>query len=302
MAKRIIKHEGVLDMGGKKLPCYVLGDGTRVLSSRGMQEVLKMVDEVEDGKQTPGTRLQRYLTQKSLMPFIFKGKDPDHFNPIICYKGASKINGYEATRLVDFCDGMIEARNTIELSTRQEIIAKECEIIIRSVAKVGIIALIDEATGYQYERERDELQKILKAYISDELLAWQKRFPDVFYKELFRLNGWDYTVSGIKKRPSVIGTWTNVLVYEQLPKGVLEELKKKTPKSARLHQSLTLDVGEPNLSAQINQIIAIFRISDTMKEMWFNFKKLMNRKIGVVEIPFEFDEKGHTIETINEKH
>ena len=70
---------------------------------------------------------------------------------------------------------------------------------MRAFARVGITALVDEATGYQYEREHDELQKILKAYISEELLPWQKRFPDIFYKELFRLNGWNYTVNGIKK-------------------------------------------------------------------------------------------------------
>nr|WP_255489844.1 P63C domain-containing protein [Dysgonomonas sp. 25] len=38
-------------------------------------------------------------------------------------------------------------------------------------------------------------------------------FPDTFYYEIFRLKGWDYTVSGIKKRPGVIGTWTKELIY-----------------------------------------------------------------------------------------
>jgi len=302
MDRRIITHEGVLDLGGIKLPCYVLEDGTRVLSGRGMQEALKMVDEIDDGKQTAGTRLRRHLSQKSLIPFIFKDKNQDHINPIICYKGNTKINGYEATLLVDICDGFLEARKSITLSARQMIIANECEILVRSFAKVGIISLIDEATGYQYTREKDELQKILKAYIAEELLPWQKRLPDVFYKELFRLNKWDFTVSGIKKRPSVIGSWTNTLIYEQLPKGVLEELKNKTPisqagnKLARYHQSITLDVGEPNLSAQINQVIAIFRISDNMKQMWQQFEKMNNRKMGIVELPFEFDENGYTIE------
>ena len=108
-------------------------------------------------------------------------------------------------------------------------IAERSKQLVRGFATIGIIALIDEATGYQYTREKDELQKILKAYISAELLPWQKRFPDVFYKELFRLNGWNFTIQDIKKRPGVIGTWTNRLIYEQLPKGVLEELKAKVP-------------------------------------------------------------------------
>ena len=90
--------------------------------------------------------------------------------------------------------------------------------------------LVDEVTGYQYDREKAELQKILSQYISHELLAWQKKFPDIFYQELFRLNGWNFTVSGIKKRPSVIGNWTKTLIYKELPRGVLDELQKESAK------------------------------------------------------------------------
>jgi hypothetical protein len=81
-----------------------------------------------------------------------------------------KVNCYEGTVLADICDGMLEARKNMELDTRQKIVADQCEILIRSFAKVGIIALIDEATGYQYEREKAELQAILKEYISEEVL------------------------------------------------------------------------------------------------------------------------------------
>ena len=123
----------------------------------------------------------------------------------------------------------------------------------------------------------------------------------MFYKELFRLNGWDYTVNGIKKSPGVIGKWTNILVYDQLPKGVLDELKKKTPRSksgnktARYHQYLTLDVGEPNLSNAINQAITVFMLSSSMKEMWYNFNRLKERQQGQLSLPLtvDFDEKGH---------
>ena len=81
------------------------------------------------------------------------------------------------------------------------------------------------------DRENEELQKIYALYLSEKLLPWQKKFPDRFYKELFRLNNWDFTVNGIKKRPSVIGIWTNKLIYEQLPKNILTELKNRTPRS-----------------------------------------------------------------------
>jgi hypothetical protein len=304
--KRMVKHDGELDLNGFKIPCYVLDDGTRILSARAMQSALKMVDD-SDGKKTAGTRLVRHLSQKSLKPYIFKEKTLDHFEPIVCYNGDAKINGYEATILADICDGFLEARKHINLSARQQKIAEQSEILLRAFARIGIIALVDEATGNQYEREKDELQKILRAYISEELLPWQKRFPDNFYKELFRLNGWDFTVTGIKKRPGVIGTWTNKLIYEQLPKGVLDELKKKTPKSesgnytARFFQSLTPDTGDPHLTAQINQIVTLFMLSDNMKDMWSKFQKLKDRQAGQLELPFQFDDDGHTKEPYYEE-
>ena len=297
---RKITHEGKLNLVGFEIPCYVLGDGTRVLSGRGMQEALCMVD-TESGKEYSGAQLPRFLGQKSLEPFIYKEKDPVHYKPLECYKGNQKINGYEATILADICEAILDARDNIELSQRQQIVADQCEILVRAFAKVGIVALVDEATGYQHERENDELQKILAKYISPELLKWQKTFPDEYYKELFRLNGWDYTVKGIRKRPSCIGRWTNKLIYDRLPPGVFDELKKNTPKTAsgsRKHkyfQLLTEDTGNPHLTALLNQTMTLFHLSDNMKHMWGQLEKLESRQFGQVEVPFFFDENGHTI-------
>ena len=290
MEKRKILHEGVLNIGDTIIPCYVLEDGTRVLSGSAMQNALKLQDETDNRS---GTRLARYLGQKSLEPFIYKGKEQGHYDPIICYKGEQKINGYEATILADICEAFLEARNTIELSTRQKIIADQCEILIRGFARVGITALVDEATGYQYERERNALQVILQAYINEELLKWQKMFPDTFYYQIFRLNKWDYTVRGINKRPSIIGKWTNKLIYEQLPKGVLEELKVKTPKSpegnytARFFQSLTPDIGHPELTSQIYKVIGVMQISNNWNDFISNFNRMISRESGQMEIDFD---------------
>lgn len=281
--RRKITYEGVLDLNGLKIPCYVLEDGTRVLSGRGMQETLKMIDSEDESKLTSGTRLTRYLEQKSLQPFIYKDKEPGHFDPIVCYQGRTKINGFEATVLADICEAFLEARKHISLSKRQDIIATQCEILIRGFAKVGIIALVDEATGYQYDRERYELQTILKAYISEELLAWQQRFPHEYYKQIFRLNNWSYTVANVKTKPSIIGKWTNMYVYNQLPQGVLEELKKRTPidktgkRKHHFHRLLTQDTGHPHLDKQLTQIITIMRLSKNWKDFTIKFNQLFGQ-------------------------
>ena len=285
MREGIIEYDGKLDLNGLLIRCYVLKDGTRVLSGREMQRALKMVDDVDDGKETAGTRLARYLSQKSLKDFIFSGKEPGHFEPIICYKGDSKINGYEATVLADICDGFLEARKTIHLSPRQKIIADQCEMLIRSFAKVGIIALIDEATGYQYERERNELQTILKAFISDEINIWEDdTFPLSFYKEIFRLWQIPFTEQNIKRKPQFVGHITNRFVYHNMPKGsfVLEALKQKTPKTTggnykfRFHNSLTPKQGREMLKKVIYSVETLASISENKEK----FKFFIDEKYG----------------------
>ena len=300
--KNIIKYDGELNLNGLKISCYVLQDGRRILSTSGMHKALAIVN---DEKERSSGRLAEILSSKHVSSCISNENLSAKISPILCYRGAQKIAGYEASVLPEICEIMLKVRdyavtNNIELGSRQKAVIAQSDIIIRALARVGIIALVDEATGYQYDREKDELQKILKAYISEELLPWQKRFPDVFYKELFRLNGWDFTVNGIKKRPGIIGKWTNMFIYEELPNGVLDELKKKTPKSesgnrtSRYHQLLTLDIGEPNLEKQINKVITLFQVSDNMKQFCDNFKKMKMRQIGQMELPFEFDENGYT--------
>lgn len=287
-----IKYEGTLDLGGFTLPCYVLEDGTRVLSGRGMQEALKMVD-VEDGKQTAGTRLTRYLDQKSLKPFIFRDKSMDHFAPMVCYLGEKKIHGYEATILIDICDGFLEARKHIQLSPRQSIIADQCEILVRSFAKVGLIALIDEATGYQNEREHFELQKILSAYISDEILKWQLTFTDDFYRQIYRLWGLPFIPKYIKNKPSFIGTLTRKYIYEELPDGVVERIKEKIGKTEKgnwkykWHQSLTPEIGREHLKKQIIEVTTLMSISRTKEQFESLFQQKYNK---VVQLEIEFNE------------
>lgn len=293
-----------LELGDTKLECYVLEDGSRVFSGNGLQKALNfpgsaggsaLVNMLNTGK----------LSEELTFDILDKIQNRKEFSRPGAGGRLSKTYGYDATLLIDICNLLIECREKGILTPKQEEYARTAQVIISSVAKVGIISLIDEATGYQNQREKDELQKILKAYIAEELLPWQKRFPDVFYKELFRLNGWDYTLGSIKKRPGVIGTWTNKLIYEQLPPGILNELKERTPKSAagnstaRYHQSLSEEIGEPNLSAQINKTITLFQLSDNMSHMWTQFKKLQERQNGQeqLDIPFIFDDKGHTKES-----
>jgi len=310
MAKKIptVKYKGQIEIEPFKISCAVLDNGERILVDRSLASALGIKGSGaywQKKKESKGAVLPEYISANYLKPFISDIVAESLSNPVVYTDSEGVINeGIPAKALIDICDIWQQADKKGALENRQNAkeAANKAYIIFKGFANVGITALVDEATGYQYDREKDELQKILKQYISEELLPWQKRFPDIFYKELFRLNGWDFTVNGIKKRPGVIGTWTKKLIYEELPNGVLNELEKNVPKSSegnktvRFHQLLTEDIGNPHLTAQINQIVTLFQLSDDMKHMWNQFEKLKTRQSGQLELPFDFDDKGHTIE------
>ena len=291
--KRKILHEGQIELGKTIISCYVLEDGTRVLSGRGMQEALNMVDTDEKSKPTSGARLTRYLEQKSLKDFIYKEKELDHYNPIDCYQGDKKINGYEATILADICDSFLDARNIITLSSRQKKIADQCEILIRGFARVGIVALIDEATGYQYGRERFELQKILNAYVSEEILKWQLTFTDDFYKQIYRLWNLPFIPKYIKNKPSFIGKLTTKYIYEELPSGIIDKIRQKTGKTKKgnwkykWHQSLTPEIGREHLKKQIIEVTTLMSVSQSKEQFQELFKSKYNKTI---QLELEFNQ------------
>ena len=292
MVKNKIIHEGEITLADVIIPCYVLEDGTRVLSGNAMQNALNLQEETDNKS---GTRLARYLGQKSLEPFIYGGREEGHFEPIECYRGTQKINGYEATVLADICDAFLEARKEIKLSSRQKIIADQCEILIRGFARVGIIALVDEATGYQYDRERFELQKILNAYVSDEILKWQLTFTDDFYKQIFRLWNLPFIPKYIKNKPSFIGKLTTKYIYDGLPKGIISKIKENVGKTEKgnwkykWHQTLTPEVGREHLKKQIIQVTTLMEVSQSKEQFNELFQQKYNKK--PVQLQLEFDEE-----------
>jgi hypothetical protein len=149
---------------------------------------------------------------------------------------------------------------------------------MRGLAHVGIIALVDEVTGYQQDRARDELNRILEAYVSKELLPWTKRFPDEFFKQLYRIHGWEYR-EGQHKRTPYVGKLINKLVYDKLPPGVLPELRRLNPPTEKgyrryqHHRLLTPETGHPHLDRQLLEVTTLLRVSDDRA----NFERLFEK-------------------------
>ena len=262
---RKINYTGEIDLNGYKIPCYVLEDGTRILSGRGIQSSLKLLDEDGKAEQRSGARFARFLAGKTLKPFLFKDKALGHYQPILAHLGGQPITGYEATLLPDLCDAVLEARAAGVLKTeRQQTVATQCEILIRGFARVGIIALVDEATGFQEVRALDALQKYLNEFLLKEHAKWALRFPEVFFRLLFQMMGWQWNELSTRK-PQYIGKLINNLVYERLGPNILHELRERNPanekgnRAARHHQFFSENVGHPKLQEHLASLMALLR-------------------------------------------
>jgi hypothetical protein len=271
-------HEGDLPIGGAIIHCAVLEDKRRVLTQSDVMRVIGRARQAKGRAYYDGdANLPAFLNAKNLKQFIpndlYVTSSQVEFKPL---KG-TRAFGYPAELLPKVCEVFLRARDAGVLKHTQLHIAKQADILMRGLAHVGIVALVDEATGYQKERAQQALAEILEKFIAKELRGWTKTFPVEFYEHIFRLHGWKFDPENVK-RPSVIGHYTNDIVYARLAPGVLQELREKNPvvnghRKNKHFQWLTGDIGDPKLRAHVHGVIPLMRISDT----WDEFKKYLNK-------------------------
>lgn len=281
-----------LSIGGVTIPCYVLEDGTRVLSQRGMVAGLGMAYGTRQGG---ADRLTSFAAGKGISAFVNSDLMLLIQNPIkFTHSGGGGIAyGYPATLLADLCDAVLAARKAGVLQKQQDHIATQAEVLVRGFARVGIIALVDEVTGYQHDRASDALAKILEAFIAKELQQWVRTFPSDYYEHLFRLRGLKYPTDSVQ-RPQYFGVLTNDIVYKRLAPGVLEELKKVTPRreSGRLKhkyfQRLTNNIGYPKLREHLGAVVAIMRLSDSYHDFIMKMDKHYPRYGETIPLPLDY--------------
>lgn len=280
-------HTGVLHIGEFEIDCAVLSDQRRVLSQRSVNRALGRSHggaEFRRRQSEAGGGLPVFLVLKSLQPYISNDlravvSQPIYYNNL---NGGATAHGIDASVLTAVCEVWVDAYRAGALQQNQYPTAERARALLKGLQNVGITALVDEATGYQYVRPADDLRRLLEAYVSPEFLPWTKRFPDEFYKELFRLRGWAYDPLSVK-RPQLVGYLTENIVYKRLPEGVLEELKKLNPKDEsgrrkrKHHQFLTDNIGNPHLEKHVVSAVTLMKISATYK----GFKKHLDKVLPI---------------------
>lgn len=290
---RIATHDGELKVGKVLLGCAVLDDETRVFSQTSMQAALDRTAQSRRGPDglppfLAAGNLQRYITDAVVAlaePIPYRDLD------------GRKHLGYRVELLPEVVRIYLTAKHDGALTAHQKRTARAAEVLSLALMNVAIVALVDEATGFQEVRARDELQRILDMYVSPELQPWTRMFPDAFFEQMYRIQGWEYR-PGTSKRNGYVGTLINKYIYEQLPPGVLDELRRRNPRPPKghrkwkHHQLLTPDTGNPHLDRQIAVVTTLLRISDDKAQFERRFEKAFpppQRRLPLVIDPPEED-------------
>lgn len=287
-------REGVLNIGHAELQCYVLDDETRVLSRASFVRAMGRTGKVKGGRrfdeelQTPV-----FLSAENLKPFFPNDLEGNSKPIIFSFEGAEMI-GYRAELLPGVCDTFQDAERAGVLRKNQQHIADACRILSRGLTRVGIVGLVDEATGYQSVRDKHALQAILDEFLRKELAAWAKRFPDEFYEQIFRLKNWKWKGRRVNP-PQVVAHYTKDIVYFRLAPNIVEELENRNPvengkRRAKHHQWLTDEVGHPALAQHLHAVITLMRVSKS----WDQFKLMLDiahpKRGDTLQLPFLADD------------
>lgn len=279
-----------LKLGKIEIPCYVLEDGTRVFSGRGLQKAIgyesKSGQWMKSFSNMEGIRDAMYAGELSIYDRL---SNPIKFVRNDAGGSQSDTNAYEATLLIDICSAIIDANRAGTFNNER--IVFNADVIIRSVAKVGIIALIDEATGYDKEKDRakDALQKFLSEFLREEASKWVKTFPDSFFEMIYRLNGWTWTTSA--SRPGYVGQLINDWVYQRIGPMVKQELEVKNPRlpngrRAKKHHQFLSEIGKEKLGQHLESLGALAR---AVKYNKHKFVELLNNAYPRPNEQFTFD-------------
>lgn len=294
-------HVGELHINDVTLNVSVLDNGIRVISHTSVFTALGRTsrgyrrNDIFDGTDII---IPAFMDAQNLKPFYTE--ELIEFCKKIEYVDFSGkvVFGYNANILPSLCDLYLTAReNGAVTSSAQLAVVQKTEILVRGLSRVGIIALVDEVTGYQKDRAKNALAKILEEYVAKELQRWVKIFPSEYYEQLFRIYGLEYPPENLNARPGFMGRVTNDVVYSRLAPNLLEALKdaeeksKRRGKSGRLHQHLTPNEGRAKLIEHLGSIVTLLKLSKT-KEQFFELVDQIHPKFIDIENSLQLEENN----------
>ena len=275
--------KGPIQIYDMELDCYILEDGTAVLSKGKMMKAL--------GRPWKGTTRTpdkpSFIGAINLQPFI-KSELEEKLKGIEFYDGTRLISGYHADILPLVCNVYLEAREAKVLSKSQYVVAHKCEILMRSFARVGIVALIYERLGYEKYKHPEALKLLIESYLAEEMRKWAKEFPDELFFQMDRIYG--HTKTTPRNRPKYYANFIRKYIYKPILQGhILNELDIKNPvdkkgnRKHRLFQFLNEEKGLRVLRALIWQVVALLRISPAKAQFERAFARLTSDQLEMFD-------------------
>ena len=250
-----VSHYGTIRIGELAFDGVVLED-----ERRGYVQA-QLVQAIGFYSKNPGSRFRSFLAETAPNALDLLDKSGSQVVKMP-HGGTAKFA--PAGILTDIVSSVIDAALAGTLHAKRKGLIAPCQAIYRALAKTGEIALIDEATGYQYHREPDALQDFIGRILRQTCATWERRFHPDYYVATFGLFGWTYT--GQSRKPSVIGQITARWVYESVfPGEIMAELRERRGDD-KLHQWLTAEGGLPLLEKQINAVTMIARSSTDLAD------------------------------------
>lgn len=293
-------YSGLLPIGDIEIDCAVLEDGTRVLSERAVHRAFGSKRGGSHWRRmkanSDGANLPSFLSATNLLTFVSNDLQEALITPILYTgSGGTAANGIKAEMLPEICGVYLKARREGKLHPSQEHMAMQAEVLMEAFAKVGIVALVDEATGYQKQRGHDALRLLLSKYIAEGLQKWIKTFPDSFFAELDRL--YDNEPTTPRGRPQYYGGFINKYVYDPMENGYVKaELDRLNiddtgKRKARFHQWL-VDDGRNMLIHQIGRVQGLMEMCQSIE----NFKNAARKQKRISVAPYLFDDMNKIID------
>jgi hypothetical protein len=269
----VAKWPGVLLIGDIEIPVYVLDDRRRMVSRTGATTVLTI------GKG--GGNLESYIQVKALEKYMPQNL-PDRMIDFVIPEVTNKsVKGMTAETFLEICGAYVRAWQEGKLESDAQIaIAKRAAMFLTACSKVGLIALIDEATGYQYRRAEEELQLKLRLFLLEEMRKWERTFPNDLWEQFGRLTKWK---GAVHQRPKYWGKLVMELIYEYLDPDVAQWLRENAPApkhGQNYHQWLTSQFGLKKLIEHIWKVIGVASTCENMDELQYKMEQLYGKKPG----------------------
>lgn len=288
-------HEGKLNIGELEISCAVLNNETRIISRNA---VFKAFGRTKRGRAKGEVRVPNmpsFIDANNLQPFVNDELSHELKQIDFIDLNGKPDSGYNALILPMLCKVYLDARAARVLKKAQEPLARASEILLLGLSNVGIIALVDEATGYQEARDKSALQEFLSKFIKEQRGIYVKTYPDEFFEAIFKMRHLTWSIANKGKKPQYIGHYINNFVYSRIAPNVLNELRKVNPKDqsgkrkGKHTQHIDIDYGHPKLKEHLSILTAFARASGYN---WTNWERMVNRALP------KFDADGSAVQEI----